>query len=243
MSTPETQATTVDTREIASGVRQVAVGAPFTSYVYLLDSPDGTIAFDAGIRGTGPAILAEAGGQVAKVILSHSHADHRGAASELGAPIYCHPDEVADMEAAWPQPYIDFSQIGNQRVREGLPLLNEAWDGGPVAVTGTVQAGDAVAGMRVLHVPGHAPGEIALFRESDGLLIAGDAIYTVDLESGQPVPARVPHPATNWNTDLARASICSLIGLGATSVWAGHSENVTGDVSSQLERAATFGLE
>jgi hydroxyacylglutathione hydrolase len=227
--------------QVAPGVRQVAVGEPFLSYVYLLDSPEGTIAFDAGLRGTGPEILAAAGGPIARIVLSHAHADHRGGAPELGAPIFCHPDEVADAEAAWPQGYLDFAKIENERVREALPALNEAWDSGPLTIAGTVTEGDQVADFTVVHAPGHAPGEIALFRPTDGLLLAGDVIYTQDLETMTPSPARVPHPFANWDTEQARASIRKLAALTPTSVWTGHAANVTGDVVAQLEAAAAFG--
>jgi glyoxylase-like metal-dependent hydrolase (beta-lactamase superfamily II) len=232
---------TPDVRCIAPGVRQVAVGHPFVSYAYLLDGPEGTIAFDTGVRGSGPEILAAAGGPIAKIILSHAHADHRGAAPELEAPIYCHPDEVADAQTDWPQPYLDFSLINNERIREGLRRLNQMWDSGPVQIAGTIDEGDEVAGMRVVHVPGHAPGEIALFRAADGLLLAGDAIYTQDAETGQPASARVPHRFANWDTEQARASIRKLMTYKPTSVWLGHSRSITGDVEPELEAAAAFG--
>lgn len=232
---------TPDVRDIAAGVRQVAVGEPFFSYAYLLESADGTIAFDTGVRGSGPEILAAAGGPIAKIVLSHAHADHRGAAPKLDAPIYCHPDEVPDARAAWPQSYLDFGLIENEQIREGLYRLNQMWDSGPVQVAGTVQEGDQIAGMHVIHVPGHAPGQIALFRASDGLLLAADAIYTQDLETGQPTPARVPHRAANWDTEQARVSIRKLATYKPTSVWLGHSTSVTGDVQAQLEAAAASG--
>jgi hypothetical protein len=54
--------------QIAPGVRQVSVGAPFRSHVYLIDGPDGPIAFDAAIKGAGPAILDAAGGRLERVI-------------------------------------------------------------------------------------------------------------------------------------------------------------------------------
>ncbi|WCB96324.1 hypothetical protein DSM104299_05081 [Baekduia alba] len=239
--TPSTP-TTPDVRDVAPGVRQVAVGHPFLSYMYLLDSDEGVIAFDAGIRGSGPDILAAAGGTIAKVVLSHAHADHRGGAPELDAPIFCHPDEVPDAQGEWPQSYLDFGLIENELVRDGIQQLNRQWDSGPLEIAGTVVEGDEVAGLRVIHVPGHAPGEIALFRAADGLLIAGDAIYTQDLEIAQPAPARVPHPSTNWSTDQARASIRKLITYNPTSVWTSHADAVTGDdIAAQLEAAAAFG--
>jgi hydroxyacylglutathione hydrolase len=230
------------TRTIAKGVRQVTVGAPFNSYVYLLDGPEGPIAFDAGIKGTGAQILAAAGAPLDRVILSHSHIDHRGGAPELNAPVYCHPDEVADAEGDGGRHYADFSLIGNERVREGLPRLLDQWDGGPVEISDTVGDGDEVAGFRVIHCPGHAPGQLSLFRDSDGLLIAADTVYTLDMETAQPASARVPHPFSNWDTELARESIRRLVPLGATSVWTGHADEVTGDVADQLERAANYGL-
>jgi hydroxyacylglutathione hydrolase len=231
--------------QVAPGGRQVSVGAPLRSHVYLIDGPDGPIAFDAAIKGTGSAILAAAGGRLERVILSHSHIDHRGGAGELGAPIYCHADEVADAEGDAGRRYTDFSRIENELVREALPQLPAAWDGGPVEITGTISSGEQVAGFRVIHIPGHAPGLIALFRESDRLLLAADAIYTLDTErAGAPASARVPHPFSNWDTEMARESIRRLIPLGASSVWTGHAEAVTGeDIAGQLARAADYGLD
>jgi hydroxyacylglutathione hydrolase len=73
------------------------------------------------------------------------------------------------------------------------------------------------------------------------LLIAADAIYTLDVENGQHGSARVPHRFSNWDTEKARESICRLIPLDATSVWAGHAQPVTGDdIAEQLERAADY---
>ncbi len=36
--------------------------------------------------------------------------------------------------------------------------------------------GDEVAGFRVLDTPGHSPGHVAYWRESDGVLICGDVM-------------------------------------------------------------------
>jgi glyoxylase-like metal-dependent hydrolase (beta-lactamase superfamily II) len=40
-----------------------------------------------------------------------------------------------------------------------------------------------VPGWRWLHTPGHTPGHVSLYRESDGALLAGDAFATMNLDS------------------------------------------------------------
>ncbi len=40
---------------------------------------------------------------------------------------------------------------------------------------------------RWVHTPGHTPGHISLFREKDGVLVAGDAIVTTKAESAYSV--------------------------------------------------------
>ncbi len=117
--------------------------------------------------------------------------------------------------------------------------LIATWDGGPVEIAGTVDEGDNVAGFEVVHLPGHAPGLIGLFRASDRLALVSDTIYTLDPQSARREPAHVPHPAFNQDTEQALASIAKLAALDPLTVWAGHADPVTGDVRAQLERAAT----
>ena len=53
-------------------------------------------------------------------------------------------------------------------------------------IAGTVEEGDDVAGFRVVHLPGHAPGQIALWRESDRLALTADCFYTLDPQHRPP---------------------------------------------------------
>jgi glyoxylase-like metal-dependent hydrolase (beta-lactamase superfamily II) len=79
---------------------------------------------------------------------------------------------------------------------------------------------------------------IALFLAADGLLLAADAVYTLDVETGHAGLARVPHPAVNWDTTLARESIRRLAALAPTSARVGHARDVESPVPEQLQRAA-----
>ncbi len=211
-----------------------------TMNVYLLEDDGGVTLFDAGIA-TMAGAVARAGarlGGIKRVVLGHADADHRGVASALGAPVYCHEAERQAAESPEPlRPYWDPTKL-NPLVRFVYARLLPIWDGGAVAIEGTVQEGDEVAGFKVVDLPGHAPGLIGLFRESDRLALVSDCFYTIDPRTGIKGAARVPHPAFNADVEQARASIRKLAELEPSVAWAGHANPVRGDVRGELERAA-----
>jgi glyoxylase-like metal-dependent hydrolase (beta-lactamase superfamily II) len=207
--------------------------------VYLLEEADGIVVFDGGIRAMthAVAIAATRMGPLRRLVLGHAHPDHRGIAAGLGAPVFCHPAERADAEGDGGEHYFQLARLGRPG-RAAFPRLLRMWDGGPVPIAGTVSEGVEVAGFRVVHLPGHAPGLIGLWREADRLALVSDCVYTLDPETARKGPARVPHPAFNLDTEQARASIRKLAELDPATVWAGHADPVTGDVRAQLETAA-----
>ena len=101
---------------------------------------------------------------------------------------------------------------------------------------------DEVAGFRMIELPGHAPGLIGLFRESDRLALVSDVVDTLDIQTGRKGGPRIPHPAFDADTEQARASIRKLAELGPSVVWAGHADPVSGDVAGQLRQAAAAPL-
>jgi len=103
-----------------------------------------------------------------------------------------------------------------------------------VKVADTLADGDEIAGFRVLHLPGHSPGLLALWRESDRLALTNDVFALFDPQTTIPGGPRVPHPAFNWSTDHARASVVSLAELEPATAWPGHFGPLTGDVREQL---------
>ena len=228
--------------QIAEGVWIVRGGFPVRDMnVYLVADNGGVTVFDAGIETMAPAVAAAAArmGGINRVVLGHADCDHRGSAPGLQAPVYCHP---ADREAAEsPQYYRDYWDMSKLAapVRAFYNRIMPVWDGGAINIAGTVDEGDNVAGFEVVHLPGHAPGLIGLFRRSDGLALVSDCVYTIDPQTGIKGPPRVPHQAFNVDTDQARASIRKLAALEPSVVWAGHADPVTGDVLGQLGQAAS----
>src|ERR1700729_3849540 len=113
-------------------------------------------------------------------------------------------------EAADPfRPYWDLDKL-DLHGRVLLGKLLPIWDGGAVTVQDTIAEGDEVAGFRVIDLPGHAPGLIGLFRESDRLTLVSDCVYTIDFQTGRKRPAVLPHPAFDVDVEQARGSIRKL---------------------------------
>ncbi|HYH58559.1 MAG TPA: MBL fold metallo-hydrolase [Thermoleophilaceae bacterium] len=233
---------------VADGAWLLRGGGPpkRTMNVYLLQDGDGFTAYDGGIHGMAEPIREAArqlGGELKQMVLGHAHEDHRGAAPDIGVPVLCHEAERRDAERELSPDDdrgFDFSKLESRVIKVVMPRLLKVWDGGPVKIADTLTEGDEVAGFRVVHTPGHAPGLISLWRESDRLALVSDTLYTLDPDSvrtpyGGP---RIPHPAFTPDRDAARDSLLKIAALEPNAVWAGHADPVTGDCRAQLEHAA-----
>jgi glyoxylase-like metal-dependent hydrolase (beta-lactamase superfamily II) len=213
--------------------------------VYFIEDGEEVVQFDAGTKSMRGAVRAagEELGGIKQVVLGHAHADHRGTAPYLDAPVLCHPDEVADAEAESAiAPYMNLSELPVAWVRWIYPLLLRRWDGGAVKIAGTVSEGETVAGFEVLHFPGHAPGLIGLWRESDRVALVSDVVYMVDSARLKPLPqgeASVPHPAWAWDHAQAKESVRRLAALEPRVVATGHEHPLRGEnLRGTLEEAA-----
>jgi hydroxyacylglutathione hydrolase len=210
--------------------------------VYLLEDDDGVVVFDAGEKGMAKVIAAAGArlGGISRVVLGHGDTDHRGSAPALSkvAPVVCHPDAVGQAEGSGGRDYWQMEKLPT-----AIRLLHRfthrfIWDGGPVKISGTVAAGERIAGFEVIELAGHAPGQIGLWRESDGVALVSDTVYLTSM-TGRPTAAHVPNEAYNLDTDAARASIRRLAALRPRIVGVGHLGPMTGpDVVAELEAAA-----
>jgi glyoxylase-like metal-dependent hydrolase (beta-lactamase superfamily II) len=157
--------------------------------------------------------------KVSKVLLTHHHVDHMGGAAYLlqntHAPLSCHGDDA---------------QFVDGRVKAPMPLLMRLFvrvHPAPVAVA--LKDGDRVGSLIVLHVPGHTPGEVALYHPTRKILFSGDSVVE---QKG-----RLTLPGSNFasNMDQAVQSLARLRSLDVELLLPGHGVPVTTSVGSQLD--------
>jgi glyoxylase-like metal-dependent hydrolase (beta-lactamase superfamily II) len=234
------------TEKIADGVWRHAGDVRRGMNVYLVEEDDGSgvFAFDAGTKMMAGGIrkaAAELGG-LTRVVLGHSHVDHRGSAPKLGVPVYCHADEVVDATGDGGAGYQPLGEIPVTYSKWLFRATYPIWDGGPVDVAGTLDEGDRIAGFEVVHLPGHAPGQIGLWRESDRLCLCSDTIYLTDSMRplGHHPGIYPPHPVFDKDPDQTLESVLKLAALEPRMIAPGHMPPLTGepaDLRSRLEEA------
>lgn len=200
--------------------------------VFLIRDGRGVAWFDTGSREMAGQLrqIGERRGGITRAVLSHSHPDHRGAARLLGVPVWCHADEQADAEGDAGRHYWGGGAKRRDVVRGRV--MAALRDAGPVAVFNTLAEGDRVGAFEVLHIPGHAPGQIALWREADRTILASDCFYSSDERTGH-----LPKPAFNHDSELALAGVRRIAELEPKVAWPGHGPALRGDVRETLRRA------
>src|SRR4029077_10603161 len=72
----------------------------------------------------------------------------------------------------------------------------------PVRIDGTLSEGDEVCGLRVIDLPGHTPGQIALIHVQDRVVLCADAIFNVDGIGHDPTPGLTANRALAQSSTL-----------------------------------------
>jgi glyoxylase-like metal-dependent hydrolase (beta-lactamase superfamily II) len=212
--------------EVAADVWQLA-GFPRHAFnVYLA----GDVLFDAGTRYSRRRIFRQLGERkLSLVALTHCHPDHQGSAKAVceryGVGLAVHAADAAATEGRAPM----------QPDCLGLSLSMALWGGPPCPAARSLSEGDMVAGFRVIHAPGHTPGEVIYFRESDRVAIAGDVVNNMNLYTTIP---GLHEPPAMFSSDPAenRRSIRKLAALRPSLVLVGHGPPL-GDIDA-LDRFA-----
>jgi glyoxylase-like metal-dependent hydrolase (beta-lactamase superfamily II) len=147
---------------------------------YLYESGDGLAVIDPGYTGSFRAVLRfveeQRRGTIDWVILTHHHIDHAGTAFALcqatGARLAVHEADARYLQAGRPRERMTFWGLAD-RLPSGLARYVVSCAGGD---TRLLQEGETIAGLTVVHGPGHTPGSICLYSASESVLFLGDVL-------------------------------------------------------------------
>ncbi len=157
------------------------------------------------------------------IILTHGHVDHAGSVKKLleqwPVPVYAHANELPFLTAQ--RKY----QMG--RRTSAAPDLRPHIQALPA--DGTVPH---AAGWHTIPSPGHTPGHVSLWRESDRTLIVGDAFSTANARSPLTLltgePAQVGHAFVYMSRSDGRETVRRLADLAPELASVGHGKALSG---------------
>jgi glyoxylase-like metal-dependent hydrolase (beta-lactamase superfamily II) len=192
----------------ALGLHRIAIPIPFVAAggpvnVYLIENADGSLTlFDAGL-GTEEARAALLAGfrrlgrrleEVSRIVVSHGHVDHFGAAAFIREQqggtltVHAHPRDLPKIDETGPSFKALRPAVVAHFARLGVPaeVIQASARAGEtsyafarrVAGVRPLEAGQRIEGRQVsfevLHLPGHTPGLVALHEPRLGLLLPAD---------------------------------------------------------------------
>jgi glyoxylase-like metal-dependent hydrolase (beta-lactamase superfamily II) len=193
----------------------------------------GDVLVDTGMRTSAGRLLEAVKGRSLRAIaLTHAHGDHGGSArklaKELDLPVWVGAADRAATETGTAVKKAPFDRPGINVV---AGLLGD-FPGVPVARD--LREGDELAaGFTVLDTPGHSPGHISLWRESDRVLLCGDVFFNMHLFTTVPGLRQPPGPFT-CDPPLNRESERKVTRLEPRVAGFGHGPVIEGDAAEQL---------
>lgn len=250
------------------GVHRLPVPIPFVAAggpvnVYLIEADGGgLVLFDAGLGSPQAEAALQAGFErlgfrfedVRRIVVSHGHVDHYGAArwvqerhgGEL--PVFAHPRDLMKLDERGPRFRDQHHLYGAHFARLGVPMevmaaMAASGDGSQrlarrVPGVKPIEAGAVIEGralrFEVIEMPGHTPGLVCLWAPRHGVLLPADHL----LEKISPNPIieldaegrQVHRPLSVYLESLARtrALDVSLVMPGHGPGFGGHRALIDG---------------
>ncbi len=200
---------------VAPDLVRISLGPRDALNAYVL----GDVLIDSGARfNSGKLVASLEGRTVAAHALTHAHMDHQGSSAavcgQLGIPLWCGAGdrdaaESGDLSGIVPDPRSPMARLGQRLAGPGHPVARVLRDG------------DSVGGFTVLATPGHTPGHLSFWRESDRALVLGDVLFNMSLVTFRP-GLREPFRAATFDAHRNRESARRLAGLAPELICFGH---------------------
>jgi glyoxylase-like metal-dependent hydrolase (beta-lactamase superfamily II) len=240
---------------VAAGVHRIEDA--YTNW-YLIEDEGRLTVVDAGVPRSWESLhealpkLGRSPGDIAAVVLTHAHFDHLGFAERarvaFDVPVYVHENDVPltrhPLQYAHERSpaYYMLTQVKALPIVAALTRERAWWPASVKSVVRFENGALPVPGSpRVVATPGHTLGHCALHLPDRDVVIAGDAIVTLDPYTARTGPRIVARAATA-DSRRAMTTLDALVETGARTVLVGHGEPWHGGAEAAVERARAAGV-
>ncbi|MDE6279148.1 MAG: MBL fold metallo-hydrolase [Paramuribaculum sp.] len=154
-------------------IKELTVEGVFATncYFYIDEKTNAGFIIDPGAQaGLIYDVVTSNGWTIEKILLTHGHFDHFGAAAQLserlGAPIYVHPDDA---------PYLSDTYL-NLSGNSGQQMIINHYENFSDGETIRLKANSGFY-LKVIHTPGHTPGSVTFYSPEENAAFVGDLLY------------------------------------------------------------------
>lgn len=201
---------------------------------YFYRGPHGTAVIDPGYTGSYRAVLRFLAQpdvdahSIDWVLLTHHHIDHAGTAFALsaatGARLAIHRDDAPYLKIGRPRDRMTLWGLADRLPQRLARFVVSCAD----CEVKQLDDGDTIAGLQVIHAPGHTPGSVCLWSAEESTLFSGDVLNN---ERG----VRTPPWTVNHSHDLAQRAPERLIGLRYQRACFGHGPEIVEGADRRIE--------
>jgi glyoxylase-like metal-dependent hydrolase (beta-lactamase superfamily II) len=197
----------INVLDLEPGIKEIQTfsnGRQFRAFI--VETPEGAVLIDTCLPDSAEELYETLKPMnISMVILTHHHQDHTGGLAMI----------------AQKMPGLEFAAHKLEAEKINVPITRMLNDEDLVADT-----------LRVIHIPGHTAGNIALLHEENRTLLAGDSVFGA---GGYEKVLSSPPAVYSENVELARENISRMLKYSFDKAYLSHGEHLLEDAKAQIE--------